>query len=162
MITKFEIEKDLQKLNALYENEADPTKELFYAKIAIIELSSWIEHCLDVIAKRAIKNRLVTSKFTNLAEKSVNDNYGFKYKINFMPMLGKLAGYEACESLEADLQNAGIFLTLTALLSSLNEQRNRAAHVGIRHTTYDSPSVTLDSFNRLHPIVKQMYSWAVC
>ena len=160
MINKSDIEKDLRQLNGLYNSESDPIKQLFFAKLAIIELSSWIEGSLDAIALRTIKGDLRTLSFRTEADGVVNKNYGFKYKANFLPMLGKLAGLSVCERLEAELQSTGVLNTLKSELSNLTIQRNLAAHVGIRKATYDSPSVTQNRFRRLYPIVKSMYSWA--
>jgi len=160
MINKSDIEKDLRQLNGLYNSESDPLKQLFFAKLAIIELSSWIEESLDAIALRTIQGDLRTPSFQTQADETVKKNYGFKYSSHFLPMLGKLAGLSVCERLEAELQSVGVLNTLRSELSNLTIQRNLAAHVGIRKARYDSPSVTQNRFYRMYPIVKRMYAWA--
>jgi hypothetical protein len=133
---------------------------LFYAKLAIIELGSWVEESLDTIARRTIKGHLKTTDFLDSADNIIKNNFGFKYNSNFIPMLEKLAGLEMCENLQTDLDSAGLLNTLKSELSNLTIQRNLAAHVGVRKATYDSPTVTRSRFLRLYPIFKRMYSWA--
>ncbi|PHS04560.1 MAG: hypothetical protein COA78_16455 [Blastopirellula sp.] len=161
MISKQEIERDLIKLKRLYEKAPDTHTSVFYSKLAILELSSWIELSFDKIVKRSINNKLTLCKYQALVESSIKRNNSFSYKNHFIPMLQKISGLVACEDIETKIKSSGKFEQLTNELTILVEERNKAAHVGVRHTTYDAPSVTIQRFKDLYPTIKDMYTWSV-
>ena len=129
---------------------------MYFSKLAVLELSGWIEEAFDVIANRAVKRRVKSSKFEKLAKSAIKRNHGFRYDDNFLDMMAKLIGLPECEQLERYLDSDGSLTILTSELDALVNQRRVAAHVALAHTTvgFDSPSVSLGRLQTIHPIVK--------
>lgn len=164
MIVKRHIETDLKRLHVLYSASivgSDPNIPVYYCKIGVLELAGWIEESFDLIAKRSVKRRVNKKKFRKLVEKAINDNSGFLYNPNFLKMMAKLIGIPECEKLETYLASDGTLNILTSELEALATPRRIAAHVPLAFTgiTFDTPSVSLGRLSKIHPILKDIYSW---
>lgn len=164
MIIKRKIEKDLQCLHLLYTHSIagpDPQIPVYYSKLSVLELSGWIEVSFDLIAQRAVKHRIKTSRFEKLVKAAINRNHGLNYDGNFLDMMAKLIGLPECEELERHLDTDGSLTILKSELDSIINQRRVAAHIALAHTTvgFDSPSVSLVRLKRLYPIVRAIYGW---
>lgn len=55
MIVKGTIYKTLKDLDRLFTKETDPKKQLFYSKLALMELCGWIEVTMDNIVEGVYK-----------------------------------------------------------------------------------------------------------
>eukprot|EP01047_Picozoa_sp_COSAG01_P044584 COSAG01_NODE_4044_length_5408_cov_1.746468_7_plen_167_part_00 len=164
MIPRKQIETGLKNLDQLYNTSmagADPTEPIYYSKLAVLELTGWIEESFDIIAYRAIKNELTTVKFSNIAQDAVKKNSGFNFDNNFLTMLQKLIGVVECERLHEYLDSDGTLARLRAELNAVFKQRCKAAHVNIARTTvaFDAPSVSLGRLRIVYPILREMYSY---
>ncbi|MEQ9587972.1 MAG: hypothetical protein RJS97_08460 [Parvibaculaceae bacterium] len=164
MIVKRHIEKDLKRLQALYTDSiAGPDADIpiYFSKLAVLELAGWIEDAFDLIAARAVKHRVKSTKFDKLAKSTIKRNHGFAYDGNFLTMMAGLIGLPECEQLEQYLDSDGSLSILTSELDAIVNQRRVAAHVALAHTTvgFDSPSVSLGRLAKIHPIARDIYSW---
>lgn len=164
MILRKHIENDLKRLDGLYSQSllgADARVPIYYSKLAVLELSGWVEESFDLIAKRAIKGKLKSKKFKDLLDTAISRNYGFDYDSNFLGMLMKVVGLEPCERLHGHLNVSGKHAVLTNELNAMIGQRRKAAHVHLASTTtsFDAPSVSLARMRKLFPILRDMYRW---
>lgn len=164
MIIKRHIEIDLKRLNELYNTSvhgADPRVPVYFSKLALLELSGWIECSFDLIASRAVKRRIKSVRFEKLVNQAIKKNHGLGYEDNFIDMMAKLVGLPACEILEKHLDSTGSLAVLKSELDAIIVQRRVAAHVALVHTTvgFDAPSVTLVRLKKVYPVVKDIYSW---
>lgn len=164
MILKKYIEDDLIRLNRWYSasiSGPDPRVPIYCSKLAVLELSGWIEVSFDLIAKRAIKGRLKNQKFQKLLDTAIKNNHGFEYDNNFLSMLAKVVGLASCEQLHNHLDSTGRHAVLISEIDGILIQRNRASHVSLASTTtpFDSPSVTLARLSKLYPVLREIYRW---
>ena len=164
MIVKKHIEKDLTRLHNLYSESLTgktPDVPIYYSKLAVLELTGWLEESFDDIALRAIKGHVAPGKFQNLVDVAIKNNHGFSYDNNFLAMLSKLIGLAKCEQLDRYLDSDATLSVLRSELESLLQQRRTAAHVNLASTTipFDSPSVSLGRLKRLFPILREIYQW---
>lgn len=165
MIAKGPVEEDLKRLNRLYQASLSGSDTaaipIFYSKLAVLELSGWVEGSFDLIAHRATKRRLHTEAFKKKALDAIRQNHGLTYASNFIPMMIKIIGLPECEQLDRDPHSDGRASLLNNELGTLRSQRIKAAHVNLAQTTiaFDSPSVTIDRLQRIHPILRDMYRW---
>ena len=164
MIIKVHIERDLRRLNRLYNDSmaaSSPDDPIYYSKLAVLEFSGWVEESFDAIAMRSVKSKLKTVKFQNLSKEAIKGNSGFTYDNNFIPMLSKVVGLPACEKLHEECESDGSISILKSELNAVLEQRRKAAHVNLANTTisFDAPSVSLGRLLKVYPILRKMYSW---
>ena len=164
MIVKAHIEKDLKRLNKLY-NDSIATSSaddpVYYSKLAVLEFSGWVEESFDSIAIRAAKGKLKNDKFQKILKKEIRNNSGFTYDNNFIPMLSKAVGLPTCEKLHLEFDVDGSISILKSELNAVLEQRRKAAHVNIANTTisFDAPSTSLGRLAKVYPVLRRMYSW---
>lgn len=164
MIAKGPVEKDLKRLNRLYQGSvsgADATIPIYFSKLAVLELTGWVEESFDIIAMRAAKGRVKSTRFEEYLLKAIEDNHGFAYTKNFIPMMARIIGLPECEKLHEHLDENGSVGILDGQLGYLLDQRRKAAHVNIARTTitFDAPSVTLNRLQRIYPVLRSMYRW---
>ena len=166
MISKRQLELDLLRLEGLHARamqDPDPRLPLIYSKMAVLELCGWVEESLDDIARRAFKGRIQRPALEKKAKEIIKTTYGFDYDHHITTMLTRLVGFATFETLELDLTSDGSLAVLTAELSAIKVQRDKAAHVslGMGAVAFDAPSVVTQRMKLLFPILKRMYSWAV-
>jgi hypothetical protein len=156
MQAKQPIEDLLKELQKLYDSPEDPTHKDYYSKLALLELSGWLELVQDEIIKHFSDTKLIEQKNKDdIAKYVIGKTYGFDYVDHFRPMIIKLIGFKETESFENTLKAAGHFQILRDQLSSLWALRKRAAHtsfVGVT-MTYQSPSSMRTYLNSLYPIL---------
>ena len=151
MITKSYIESNIRRMNYKY-NQARSNKEaLFFAKMAIIELSGWIEESVDeIIIRCANRNLKETSNKEYIRDQVVKPNYGFHYKKKFQRMITVLIGLIMYEQLEKLLDPIK-FQRMKSELGNLAQKRNEEAHTHIKITrTINAPSVTLRQYYSIY------------
>ena len=107
------------------------------------------------------KGRVKSTSFEAYLLKAIEDNHGFAYAKNFIPMMARIIGLPECEKLHEYLDKNGSVGILNGQLGYLLDQRRKAAHVNIARTsiTFDAPSVTLNRLQRIHPVLRSMYRW---
>ena len=79
MVKKTTIRENIKQLCKLYNNAPTPKYELYYAKLAIIELCGWIEESQDDIVRRCAKKNLKEIANIKTVESTIKTNYGFQY-----------------------------------------------------------------------------------
>lgn len=81
----------------------------------------------------------------------IRKNYGFKYENNILKILSITIGAYNLENV-LDRININQFKTL---VDGYSDKRNNAAHTHTAGTTttYDAPSVILNDFRRIKPII---------
>ncbi|WOD43475.1 hypothetical protein [Hwangdonia lutea] len=162
MILKRDIKTLLRELDSYYNAEPHP-RSTHYSKLALMELCGWIEESLDKIARRCVKNKILTTQYEDIMDSIVKNNYGFNYKRNFRKMMLQTIGVVKMEKLETQLNNTGKIGLLNATLDNLTIERNKAAHstnAGVM-LTFQAPSITLNQLEQIYPILRLMYSYAI-
>ena len=153
MVIKTSIFLELQKLEKLY-NQAmrgtDIDLPKFYAKLALLELSGWIEESMDEMVKKySLKKRVSHAYIDNLIKK----NYSFDYQKNFREMLVKLLGLKNLEILEKKVQKNKKD-ELESSLALLKPMRDNHAHTTLQGKgptpTIWAPTYTLSIFNKVY------------
>ncbi len=138
-----------------------PQDAIYFSKLAVLEYCGWIEESFDNIIRRSVKQKLKTMEFRQMLERTVIGNtYGFQYKKDFRPMLTKSVGLQNSEALESFLKNSGGFEMLISELDSMKLHRNTAAHTWVSdaNQTYPAPSLIKGSLEKVHPILRSIYS----
>ncbi len=156
MVEKTSILKNLNQLNRLYIESKRPEQNLFYAKLAILELCGWIEESMDDIICRCSSRHLKDVSNKNYVEKNiVKSTYGFDYAKHFRKMLIQLIGLVNVEKLERRV-NSVKFAKLKATLRSFKKYRDEEAHTHIKGNlkTLDAPSVTKKNFVIIYDGIK--------
>ena len=164
-VIKKYILNDLQLLDRMYTNAKGPESvplQIFYSKIAVIELCGWFEESLDIIANRSVKGAIESKLARKERKQAVSNNYGFDYENNFAKMMFRLVGVKAFSSLESHLVSTGHLQQLESLMTTLKSERNSAAHTHISGVTrsFVSPSVSIQRLNQLYPILRSLYTWS--
>lgn len=147
MIVKGTIFKTLKDLDRLFTKENDPTKQLFYSKLALMELCGWIEVTMDNIVEGVYKKNISNPEHIKKVQSEIRRNSNFHYEDNFKKMLSHVIGLSSIEEIEKKATQQKL-LTLKATLESLKAPRNSAAHTFIKGAgmSIDAPSVTLSNF----------------
>lgn len=166
MIIKKKLAKTLSDLDVLYNSSllsANPNNAIFYSKLAVLEYCGWVEHSFDMIVNRCVKGKLNTQVCQNIMKGIIDNTHGFEYKSHFRSMMIKSIGIVGFEKFDSELNTMNYLPILVSELENAKVQRNSAAHTYSENLliTYSAPSVTIQSFNRIYPIVKHMYSY-VC
>ena len=151
MVNYVDIEKTLIHIDLAYSNSmSDPSLPILLSKTALIEFSGWIEQSMDNILHEYLDSHICENNIVNYIKEQIKKNYGFKYENNILKILSMTVGAYNLENI-LDKININLFQTL---LDQYSNKRNNAAHTHIgTTTTYDAPSVILNDFRRIKPIV---------
>ncbi len=161
MIAKTYIHKNIQELNTLYNKCSNQKKELYYSKLALLELCGWIEESMDTIVESMASRTLKQSSNRKLVKELIKKNYGFEYDAHFRKMLIHVIGLINVERLEVSIDQAKYF-KLKAALGNLKTARNKEAHTHLKGVarSIDAPSVTkyhfFDVYDGLKNIEQQL------
>jgi len=147
MIYKTAIQSTLNDLDRLFRKEKKATKQVFYSKLALMELCGWIEITMDKILSSVLKKQLTDTRHIKIVEGAIRFNSNFNYDKNFKPLLMQIIGFKSIEKIEKKVTQQK-FVTMKAALEYLKTPRNSAAHTFIKGMTQtlDAPSVTLSKF----------------
>lgn len=152
MVTKGKILRSLQRLSALYARPPKAGDELYFAKLAIIEVGGWVEQTMDEIINSRIKIKLsATANQKFLDSEIVRRTHGFEYEQHFRGMLIKSIGIVGVEKLET-LLNTAKFGALKRELVTLKTIRDSLAHTHIHGatTTIDAPSISIGRLEKIY------------
>jgi len=160
MIVQGYIKTSLEQLEKLYNNHQSLRKDIYYSKIALIELCGWIEESLDHLIRFSVIRKLKTDEYKKILTTIIKKNHGFDYDYKFRPMLIQAVGIVEAEKIERNVNKNGDIDKLRSHFSNLKNLRNRNAHTFIKNVTnsIDSPSVFLSYFNEILPILKKIES----
>ena len=159
MIAKKYIESTLKELDKLYNSPFSQKKTIYFSKLAIMELSGWIEETIDdIIIRHANRNLKEPKNKKYCKERIIRPNYGFQYDKNIRPMLINLLGLIDVEKLEKKLEKNFQLELFEENLKKIIEIRNRAAHTYLKGATrtFDSPSIIINSFNNIIPVLENI------
>lgn len=152
MIPTASVRQNVAVLSKAYKNAEEPKLQLFYAKLALIEVCGWIEETIDALVLRHAKHILFTTdEYDRYRKEIVDKQYGFHYKDNIVPMLVGLFGRSGVNEFES-YHNRVVLEMLKSSLGSLKEARNAYAHTHIKGVT---PTV-------MAPSLLQVYFVRVC
>ena len=152
MVNYTDIEAKLQRLETEYNNSIlDPDLPIFYSKLAVIELSVWIEDSVDSIVYDYIDNHIVDPIVKQNIKKNIKGNFGFNYYSNLFKVFTSVLGVDTWENIEDKLKPQKL-VDLVNITSTFTGIRNKAAHSSIVVTaTFSSPSTTIAAYNKVKP-----------
>ncbi len=150
------IEETLNNLCELYDQYSSENKKVYYfSKLAVLELSGWIEYVIDEAIK---KHFLISSdSIKKEAEKSIKKCYGFEYDFNVRPLVKTTLGIKNLDKIEQELQLDESLHIIKDKLGYLTKVRQDFAHTFEMSRSHPpvSPTVTLQIFQAIKkPILK--------
>ena len=127
MIDVESINDNLKLLDSEY-NKDDASTELkiIYSKMALLALCCWIEDSFDEIVKCYIAKQTLTNDIHDYIVKCVEQNYGFNYMKNIIPMFCSTIGIANWSSIQNSVDNVEDF---KSILNNLSKKRNIIAHL---------------------------------
>ena len=153
-----------------YVASSEPERPIIYSKLGVLELSGWIEEGFDAIARNFVRKQLISDSECDtlengydILEKKIDDTHGFTYNSNSRQLLVVAIGTVRLLEIEKELNQDGSLLLLKSELTSLNRQRRLAAHTFIIREmmgSFDAPSVTIDRFLKIEPILQRLWDMA--
>lgn len=151
MLVKTYIQSNLKALDVKFRKSNSQRDNLFYSKLAILELCGWLEESMDVVVTDCAKRLIKNPQNLTYIEAEIKRNYGFNYEKNFKSLLIKLIGIVVFEKIESSLDSQKLQLFISTL-GTLVIKRNSEAHTHIKGVTrvIDAPSVTIAHFNNLY------------
>ena len=156
MVAKKTILQNLKSLNKLYNSARFPKENLFYAKLAVLELSGWVEESMDSIVFGCIKKKLKESKNIEDVKDMVSKNYGFSYENNFRKILINVIGIINVEKLERNVDSVKL-QELKSTIGIIKKSRDIEAHTHIsKIKTIDAPSVTMNNLQKIYSGLKEI------
>lgn len=129
------------------------------SKLATIELCGWLEEEFDRLIRIVANGRISD---TNWVETDVIDNtFGFVYAKHWRTMLCKVVGEVFARRVEAamDATHPADIPQLKSLLGQLWKDRCSFAHADLNanrantQLTFNAPSVAINRYNQLKPIL---------
>ena len=148
MIARSYIENNLIQLDKLYNAAATSKGQLYYSKLAMLELCGWIEESMDDIVQKCANRILKLQSSKKFIKKEIiKRTYGFEYQRHFMKMLTSVIGLINIEKLDLKL-DISKKTKLESALSTLKVVRNSEAHTHLKGVTrsVDAPSVSISRF----------------
>ncbi|MDP2151711.1 hypothetical protein [Parvibaculum sp.] len=150
----------MKQLDVRFRKAKTPKQNLYYSKIAILELCGWIELSQDDLLRRVTRKKLSSQKNLEAFEVDViKKNSGFGYPHHFRKMLIHAVGLINVEKIElnVDQQKKAAF---EAELNTLWITRNSLAHTYIKGTAsaIDAPSMTIARFAKVYNGIKEFES----
>lgn len=152
-----------------YSIQKDPSDEtnlgmMLCSKMAIMELSGWIEETIDSILVSYLDKNMTDSPqdLKNcIINECIKTVYGFGYKNDYRPLMEKVLGAIRFKQIVEELnKNGGQNEILKAEFGDLHNARRRAAHTqSVLHDEtkiFDAPSKTWDRFNKILPIMQNI------
>lgn len=158
MIRSSSARQNFAVLSKAYDEASDPKLQLFYAKLALMEVCGWIEETIDTLILRHAKHTLSsTREYDNFKKSVVDKQYGFSYNENILPMLIGLFGRVGTMEYES-YHNATELELLKSTLGTLKEARNAHAHTHLKGVTVTvmAPSLLEEYFERVSTGLNEM------
>jgi hypothetical protein len=136
MIDTTEINSTLLSLDRYYlacrSSDASNKTLNFYCKLAVIELSGWIENTMDNIIHQSANRTKFSKEVQDILISRVKRNHGFHFADNFLPLLLLLIGTRNYETLNKEHLNSPQHSGLQDLLSNLKKLRDSCAHTHLQ------------------------------
>lgn len=161
MTKRESIEARLKNLERLYleaySRRESSEEHLYFAKLAVIELSGWIENFTDEFVLEAVEEALGESKSSkDFREQAVNAVYGVHYRRHFRRILQAAFGEIIVQNIESAMGEE--YSMLEHELNSLSTLRNSLAHSHITGTIQyiETPTQTLKRFRSISKCLKTL------
>lgn len=157
MISSNQVEKTLDWLEKRYaaaEYEGDPSSEIdatrIYSKLAVLELSGWIEESNDSLVLDRARKELRSGNALKRIQGMVDKIQGFRYKQEFVKIIDIAVGSLNRELIERKLDR-GMLMKFRSSLDILSVKRNQLAHSSSHGTQkyFDAVSKTREHFNNI-------------
>ena len=159
MIPKRPLLHQLKKLDKLYNGAllgSDNELPKYYSRLAVLELGSWVEECMDDIVKCYPKRKRVREiSSQQYIDDIVSKNYGFEYNDNFRKMIKRVSGIVILERVEKKMNptlKQGLESTLTKIYPERNDHAHKPIHLAPNFT---SPSVCISLFDNIYDGLKE-------
>ena len=152
MLPEIDIRNNLAEIERLFNTSTGTVHPQLFAKLAIIEASTWIEIFIDDIFKELYTSKLNDPEDVKSYKDLIQGTNGFEYKKYIRNRLMKdLYGWIKIERIETKLSGNGDYLQMKSSIKSLTDARNACAHEPILGTTPTliAPSVTINYFNEI-------------
>ena len=130
---------------------------VLFSKLAVLELSGWIESTIDEIFESFFDKTITREDYrVYLSNNVIKSCYGINYDRAIKPLIIKSLGaklYQTFEDLPAVQQ-------LQSILSRLHSVRDTAAHTDCStQSSYDAPSKTKELFYDVYKVLSNIESW---
>lgn len=151
MVAKSYILSNLKSLDSKYRLAKSQKDNLFFSKLAILELCGWLEESIDEIVKDFAKKHIKNEFNIKLIHNKISQTYGFEYEKHFKSLIIQLVGIVGFERIEVNIDAKKLQLFISSI-SSLVTRRNSEAHTHIKGATkiIDAPSLTINHFNNIY------------
>lgn len=151
MIAKSYILANLKSLNVKYKRTTSAKDQLYFSKLAILELCGWLEESIDSIVENHASKKLKGNQNLQFIKDKIKFTYGFGYDKNFKPLMVNLVGIVVFEQIENSVDATKLALFVSTL-TTLVTKRNSEAHTHLKGIakSIDAPSVTITYFTPLY------------
>lgn len=137
---------------------SDPTLSILYSKLAVLELSGWIEESIDLILFNYLDNKLISADCINKTKKIIENNYGFKYESNLYHIFLCALGSNNWENIIDTIGDAHMNL-LSTKCGEYTLQRNDAAHkYQLVTRSFYAPSRVISDYHQLKLVITELES----
>ena len=108
----------------------------FYSKLAILELSGWVEDSIDALLQDLADKKPLANETRKRFNSAVKSTRGFGYENHFLELLHKVIGIIDTGEVEENINNkaAGTLENFKSTLNTLYASRNRLAHTFSQET----------------------------
>lgn len=153
MIDFTTINNTLTQLDGAYSSTTDANMLQLYSKLAILELSGWIEVSFDTLCQDYVNRKIVFTANQVKIMQIVKKHYGYSYESNIYPMMCSVLGINNWENILYSFPTADL-INLKSILGTYKTLRDPAAHtntvVGVT-PTFRAPSTVIVDFNQIKP-----------
>lgn len=147
--------ENLNKLNYLFDNDKD--NQVFYAKLAILELCGWIEVTIDEVVNNLGDKNLKTNECQKILKSEIKKVSSFTYENHFRKLIVQVIGLAGVEKTEIIIGDEDIDL-LDSKLKTLKLTRDAQAHTFIDGVTpkLDAPSLTIKNYESVEKMISKI------
>lgn len=153
MIDFITISSTLTQLDGVYSGTTDANLQLLYSKLAVLELSGWIEVSFDTLCQDYVSRKIVYPSNQRKIMELVKKHYGYSYDTNVYPMMCSVLGINNWENILDSFPPAPLN-QLISILGLYKGLRDPAAHTntvtGVT-PTFRAPSSVLVDFAQIKP-----------
>lgn len=121
------LEKRYNEVQEDTEQETAIQKARIYSKMAILELSGWVEESNDKLVLDIANERLTDEHARKRYQNKVNKVMGFRYKSHFLRLIDSAIGVIKRELIEIEMDVATL-QNFKNSLHALSESRDQLAH----------------------------------
>lgn len=139
-------------------NKKGPLHAVLYSKLAILELSGWIEETIDNILLEYVDKKISDIALQEIIKTEIIGKvYGFKYHSDYKPLMIKVLGPQKYHKVYLALVKNHQHDIFCSQLNELTKQRDVAAHTSSKEGVtphFYAPSSTYVRFKTIYQILK--------